>query len=357
MNSRILSVTIFVLSPVFFLIACKPLQRADLTGSSRDERGHYRFMFYNVENLFDTKDESGKDDDEFLPDGARFWTWNRLNDKLTSLYKAIAAVGMWEPPEVIGMCEVENRDVLQLLIRQTPLGSFSYRIVHRDSPDQRGIDVALMIRTDKVSVLDSAFYPLVFPPDTISATRDILYAKTLILTDTLHVFVNHWPSRLGEALAERNRFLAGQYLRSLTDSILDANPQANILIMGDFNDEPGDRSLTEGLGAFLDILPSNGKLYNMMTGFYPVRSLGTIKYREQWSVFDQFIVSRALLDSQGGLYTGPGFAGILQEEFLLEPDERYGGYRPFRSYDGFRYRGGFSDHLPVFLDLWFRVNY
>jgi hypothetical protein len=357
MNIRIFSVSTSVLFLLSLLLACKLFQGTNQTSPNRSDRGHYRLMFYNVENLFDTKDEPDKQDDEFLPDGDRFWTRDRLNDKLTSLYKAIAATGMWEPPEIIGMCEVENREVLQLLIRQTPLGQFPYRIVHRDSPDRRGIDVALMIRTDKVSVLDSTFHQLVFPPDTSSATREIVYAKTLILTDTLHVFANHWPSRLGEAEAERNRFLAGQYLRSLTDSILDVNPLAKIVIMGDFNDEPGDRSLTEGLGAFLDTLSSHGKLYNMMSGFYPASGFGTIKYREQWSVFDQFIVSRSLLDNQGGLYTGPGFAGILREEFLLEPDERYGGSRPFRSYDGFRYRGGFSDHLPVLLDLWFRVNY
>ena len=316
------------------------------------ERADLRVMFYNVENLFDTINEPGKNDTEFLPRGARFWTPYRYRQKLLSLFKVIAAAGQWEAPEVIGLCEVENRYVLEALRDETPLRNTPYGIIHRNSPDGRGIDAAFMYRRDKIEVIDSAFFTLYFPHDPQVRTREILYVKTMVFTDTLHFFVNHWPSRLGGALSERNRLFIGSFLRGKVDSLFIADPNAAVIIMGDFNDEPMDRSLTQGLGALTKTGTDREQLYNLMAPIRQSSSFGTHKYQGQWTILDQFIVSGSLLRKTGGIYTRPGAARIMMEDFLLVEDEAYSGVRPFRTYDGFRYAGGFSDHLPVLLDLW-----
>lgn len=315
------------------------------------ERGTLRVMFYNVENLFDTEDEPGKNDDEFTPDGTRYWTTYRLWQKLVAIYKVIAAAGKWEAPEVIGLCEVENRFVLESLRDQTPLKNNPYRIIHRHSPDERGIDVAMMYRADKIEIIDSAFFTLAFPNDPDLKTREILYACGVSLSDTLHFFVNHWPSRLGGAASEQNRYYAGKFLRTKVDSLLTVNGNAKIIIMGDFNDEPADRSLTEGLGALTSEGNEPGQLYNLMAPLKRISSFGSHKYQGQWTILDQFAVSGTLMNDRNGYFTRYGAARILMEDFLLEEDEIYSGIRPFRTYNGFVYTGGFSDHLPVILDL------
>lgn len=318
------------------------------------ERGALRIMFYNVENLFDTENEPGKNDDEFTPEGTRYWTTYRLWQKLVSIYKVIAAAGSWDAPEVIGLCEVENRFVLEALRDQTPLRNIPYKIIHRHSPDARGIDVALMYRSDKITIIDSAFFTIVFPNDPGVKTREILYVCGVSMSDTLHFFVNHWPSRLGGASAEQNRNHSGMVLRTKVDSLFMLNRNAKIIIMGDFNDEPVDRSLTEGLGAITREGKDADKLYNLMAPLKQTSSLGSHKYQGQWTILDQFIVSGSLLQQKKGLFTNFYAARILMEDFLLTEDEVYSGIRPFRTYDGYRYAGGFSDHLPVILDLYIR---
>ncbi len=315
-------------------------------------RGDYRIMFYNVENLFDTLDEPDRNDDEFTPEGARYWTDYRLRKKLVSLYKVIAAAGEWSAPEVIGLCEVENRQVLERLRDETPLKTVPYRIIHRHSPDRRGIDVALMYRTDRLTILDSAFFTVVFPGDLSIRTREILYAKGVATDDTLHFFVNHWPSRIGGAVSEYNRHDAGKLLRSKVDSIFSIQPLAKVILMGDFNDEPPDRSLTDGLGALITMGNNPSELYNLMAPLKQSSNFHTHKYQGQWTMLDQFIVSGSLLLQKKGMYTRPDAASIFYQDWMLTEDELHPGKRPFRTYDGYRYSGGFSDHLPVILDLW-----
>lgn len=309
-------------------------------------------MFYNVENLFDTLDEPDRNDDEFTPEGARYWTEYRLRQKLVSMYKVIAAAGEWSAPEVIGLCEVENRQVLERLRDETPLKTVPYRIIHRHSPDRRGIDVAFMYRSDRLTILDSAFFTVVFPGDPSIRTREILYAKGLAMDDTLHFFVNHWPSRIGGAASENNRHYAGKFLRSKVDSIFSIQRLAKVIIMGDFNDEPPDRSMTDGLGALNTTGNNPSELYNLMASLKQSLNIGTHKYQGQWTILDQFIVSGGLLQQRKGLFTRPDAASIFSPDWLLTDDELHPGKRPFRTYDGYRYSGGFSDHLPVVLDLW-----
>lgn len=315
----------------------------------------YRVMFYNVENLFDPYDDSLTRDEEFTPEGERYWTNYKFYDKLNKVYKVIMAVGRWEPPAVIGLSEVENRFVLDKLIDETPLKGFGYRIIHYESPDRRGIDVALLYSEELFTPLHDEAIGVRFPDDTAYHTRDILYVKGLVgQREMLHIFVNHWPSRYGGYLATVNRRnTAASILKHHTDSILAINPNSSIVMMGDFNDGPEDESFNIVLNA---VDPSDeaglDTYYNLMLTEQDDWNYGTLKYRENWDIFDQIVVSGSLLDQQGiDVFLDKAF--IFHENFLLEEDERYLGLKPFRTFTGFRYNGGYSDHLPVYFDLVF----
>lgn len=314
----------------------------------------FRIVFYNLENLFDTKNDSAIRDDEFTPDGVRAWNYFKFQKKLINTYKTIIAIGEFDPPAVIGVCEIENRVVLQQLTQETPLKKFNYKIIHRDSPDRRGIDVALLYRPSKFQPLFIKTIQINFPFDTLSRTRDILYVKGLALnSDTLHLFINHWASRYGGYMpTKRKREYIARHLRSTTDSILNKNSKASIVVTGDFNDEPWDESLrlltknkqtSSGDG--------NNGLVNLLEKKVRYKNSGTIKWREYWQLFDQFLISFPLLNQNNKIFTRHDMAQIFDAEFLLEEDTRYFGQKPFRTYSGYRYLGGFSDHLPIYLDL------
>jgi predicted extracellular nuclease len=312
-----------------------------------------RIMFYNVENLFDTEDDSLKMDKEFLPDEIRNWSKFRYSQKQSQLSKVITAVGGWSPPELVGLCEIENRSVLNYLTRQSPLYVFGYQIIHQESPDARGIDVALLYQPKSFKPVSTEFIPVNYPVNK-RKTRDIIYSRGIIPNhDTLHVFVNHWPSRYGGQLeSEENRIYVAGLLKHKTDSILDNNPQALIVIMGDFNDEPDNTSLIKTLNALpaYDSLQTK-QLVNLSYELRYTNNQGSHKYQGQWTLLDQVIVSGALLNKSRNTYTTPEKLTVVKASFLLEPDEAYLGDKPYRTYVGFKYNGGFSDHLPVFIDL------
>lgn len=329
---------------------------ADMRYSGEDavSPGSYRIIFYNVENLFDTINDTGRDDDSFTPSGDRRWNSYRLENKLNNLYRALAGAGGLGMPSVIGLCEVENRSVLEMLISRTGLKNSGYRIIHRNSSDRRGIDVAIMYRPADFMLLDTIFIPVTFPFDTLAVTRDIVYAKGIAgPDDTLHLFVNHWPSRWGgQAATQPYRSHAASVLRSFTDSLFSAGAHASIIIMGDFNDEPRDESISRYLGAVSETEdPEYGVIYNISSAAGS-KIKGSYKYQGDWFLFDQFMVSGSLLRRGEGIYTGAQYFSIYEADFLLVPDESWFGYKPCRSYEGFRHTGGFSDHLPVVLDLW-----
>lgn len=309
-------------------------------------------MFYNVENLFDNLDDPETNDDEFLPRGERRWGKDRLTLKYKRIYQVIAAVGGQGFPAIIGLCEIENRYVLEKLLENTPLGNLGYKIVHHDSPDQRGIDVALLYRTSQFEPLWYQAIPVRSDADVDFKTRDILYVKGILHADTLHVLVNHWPSKYGGVVDTKPlRKLAAQKAKHITDSIASSNPKASILLMGDFNDGPTDESVEVHLGAqHPDRISNDHNLYNMA---YPLaqQGKGSNKYREKWDLIDQIIVSRALLDPENSLHTSPDSFNVFEAPFLLIKDENYLGDRLFRTYNGFRYAGGFSDHLPVYIEI------
>ncbi|MGZ2370750.1 endonuclease/exonuclease/phosphatase family protein [Ancylomarina sp. YFZ004] len=318
-------------------------------------RSDYRILFYNVENLFDTKDDSLKNDAEFLPQGQKHWTWKKYQDKCSKIAKVIMAAGGWELPEIIGLCEVENKKTLNGILYATPLKKAKYKIIHRESPDHRGIDVALFYQSDRFFPIDTTFLKLIYDSSDLSTTREILYVKgTTHTDDTLHLFVNHWPSRWGGQLeSEYKRIAAARLLRSKVDSIFYQCSKAKIIIMGDFNDYPNNKSLSKALNA---IEPKkefkNNDLYNLASFLDNNNAIASYKYQGVWGMLDQFIVSGALMNANGILQTQPKNMHIFAPAYLLETDNSYKGKRPFRTYIGYKYHGGFSDHLPIYLDLW-----
>lgn len=312
-------------------------------------------MFYNVENLFDTDDDPGIFDEEFTPAGARYWTEYKYSQKLNNIFKVIVAVGEWDLPPVIGLAEVENRKVLEDLIDRTPLYKAGYEIIHYDSPDQRGIDVAFLYRKEY-------FTPVAYNPISVKwpsnigrgTTRDILYVSGITsFTDTLHFFINHWPSRVGGQIeTEDKRIYIAKLLRNHVDSLFMINPENKIIIMGDLNDYPQDRSVKEVLEAesrFKEIIPD--KLYNLSYYLQEEKNEGTYKYNGQWGILDQIIVSGSLLDTSRPTYTTVNNSYVFSADFLLEKDEKYTGKCLKRTYIGYKYHGGYSDHLPTYLDI------
>lgn len=308
--------------------------------------------FYNVENLFNPNDDSLKNDDAFTPTGFNHWTYKKYVRKVNNIAKVLLAMNEWSPPDIMGFAEVEEASVLKKLCYDSPLKNYHYRFVHHDSPDSRGVDVALIYRADRISILREHAVPIVFPFDTASHNRDLLYVVARLPNgDSVHIIVNHWTSRYGgyaPTIPKRNHYAS--VVRRLADSILQREPTANILITGDFNDYPTDESITDVLNAGDIDNPahSNYTLFDLMYRFLKMQNIGTHKHEDFWGCLDQIIVSPALLDGSG-TYISQQQAHIFKADFMVEPDDKFGGYRVFRTYSGPRYIGGYADHLPVFV--------
>ena len=305
----------------------------------------YRIVFYNVENYFDAKYDSSLTYNEFTPDGNLHWTQSKYIDKRNSIYKVIKAIGGWNPITLIGLAEIENNYVISDLISNTPLVKEDYKVVHFESNDTRGIDVALLYSSSRFRLIDAQKVVIRDPQNPYFKTRDILYVKGLLKTDTLHVFVNHWTSRYrGYLESEPFRLLASKTLLHLTDSICTICENANIVLMGDFNDNPNNESLE---------LITKSRLCRF-DNMEPIGSIseipGTLKYKDNWLNFDQFFVSNSLTNGSNGLICSPP-AKIFDAKFLLEVDLQYLGLKPNRTNTGFKYHGGTSDHLPIYIDI------
>ncbi|MBK8925091.1 MAG: endonuclease/exonuclease/phosphatase family protein [Crocinitomicaceae bacterium] len=341
------------ISKFTFLFVVLLANQISFSQNPQEDKSGIRIMFYNVENLFHPSNDSLKNDDEFTPEGTRYWSYQRYQDKLNKTAKTIIALGGWEPPAVVGLCEVENIQCLKDLIYNSPLEKFGYEIVHQESKDNRGIDVALLYRPEFFQFISFHSYELIFPADH-SPTRDILYVKGMVGEDTLHLFVNHWPSRYGGQMAtEPKRQFAAQTLRQKYDSLMAINPNANILAMGDFNDHPDDVSMFEILRAKKDTSEMQaGDLLNLIWQYEHVK--GTHNYQHEWGILDQFIASPALFSGAVKLLSPIERAQIFDAEYLLEPEKDGIGQTTNRTYIGFDYHGGFADHLPIYLDIIFK---
>lgn len=309
-----------------------------------------RVLFYNVENLFDTVDDPLTRDDEFTPGGKKHWTKDRYVAKLKKLAETMDSVGGGEWPVVIGLAEVENRKVLEDLTGKTILAEGNYGIVHQDSPDARGIDVALLYRKDMVQMLSSEFLRLPFPEDTTIRTRDVLYAKSVLQTDTIHFFVCHFPSMIGgEKQSEWRRERAASVVRAKVDSLFAVDPSAAIVIMGDLNGKANTPAQKVLMTRNSDKKIRQGELYN--TGYYLLKkNYGSYRYKGQWQTIDHIIVSGGLLKGKNQ-YTADRRLTVYSAPFLLEEDKTYFGFKPWPTYRGPRYAGGVSDHLPIYIGL------
>ncbi len=311
-------------------------------------------MFYNVENLFFPEDDSLKNDNEFTPDGVKYWSYYRYQTKLNKIAKTIIAVGEWNAPAIVGLCEVENIQCVNDLIYASPLTRYGYQGILIESGDRRGIDVAMIYRPDLFTVITQNALIINFPEENARPTRDILYVKGLVGNDTIHVFVNHWPSRYGGELVSRpKRNFAAKVLKSSIDSIQRIDSTARIVAMGDFNDHPTDESMSSILYAQKD--KNNLKKDDLLnlTWQYEHKE-GTHQYQGKWSILDQFIVNKQFLDSSSNLFTSESAMHIFKPDFLLSPDKNGMDNIPNRTYIGYKYNGGYSDHLPIYLDLFLK---
>lgn len=314
----------------------------------------FRIMFYNVENLFDTHDNPLKNDDDFLPDGFMRWTPWKYWGKLRNITRVITAVGGMQSPAVVGLCEVENDSVLFDLTKRSPLQAQKYEYIITHSPDERGIEVALLYQRDQFKPLMIREYEVTFRSKQTRPTRNILHVTGEILTgDTLDFFVCHFPSRSGgERETEPARLEAAALLKNKSDSLFILRKNARIVIMGDFNDHPDNKSLSRVLKAESVLSPlQNDKLYNLFRHRTKESGFGSYKYQGKWEILDQFIVSGNLLKNENDVYAKNGEVHIFKPDFLLENDEKFYGKKPFRTNVGPRYIGGFSDHLPIYMDL------
>ncbi len=347
---HLFGIRLFIL--LFVIVAVGLLPVNSLLGQERDTK--IRLAFYNLENFFDTKIDSARSYNDFTPEGAQGWTLSRYFQKRANLFKTILAMGEGSPPDVLGVCEVENEDVMLDLVMATPLKRFNYRIVHFESDDRRGIDVGLIYRLEHLSLINSRAIKLSDPSDTTFVTRDILYVSFEAgSVDTLHVFINHWPSRYGGVLAsDAKRSLAARVLRSHVDSLNQVLKNPKIVIMGDFNDTPDDISINKVLRASSpEKQEYSSDLIHLFTNPDLLGFQGTIKHMQNWQIFDHIIISRALFDSSDRLVFVQDSQRIFAADFLMTEDDRHLGRMLYRTYQGPKYIGGFSDHLPVMIDL------
>lgn len=309
--------------------------------------------FYNLENLYDTIDNPLVNDDDFTPKGVKRYGTAIFRDKLNKLSKVISEIGTDYSDQglsLLGVAEIENDTVLQFLTQHPLLQKRNYHIVHASSKDIRGVDVALLYNPVYFFPLDAQKLFVSLPGNSkeYSFTRDILYCKGLLYNDTVHVYVNHWPSRRGgQERSDPARMAAAAVCRKHIDSVLVNEPDTRIVVMGDMNDDPSDISIREGLRSKGNRNAlQQGDLFNPWENLLK-KGVGTLAHRDRWGLFDQIMLSKSWLDR-----FRPGFyffkEHIFNPSYLTEYTGRYKGY-PMRTWDGNRYRGGYSDHFPVYM--------
>ena len=306
--------------------------------------------FYNVENLFDTVDDPLKNDNNFLPGSRLKWSEYRYVKKLEQIAESISSIHHGQLPAIIGLAEIENRTVLQDLIKQSVFKG-RYDIVHYDSPDRRGIDVALLYDRTLFSLQSKERITVLLDGDAQNPTRDILYVKGTFDNDqSVHFFVNHWPSRReGINITMPKRITAAQKLYNKAIEILDSDSMAKILIMGDFNDLPVSKSIAVHLNSRTHKGIKFNEFYNLAYIPYK-RKMGSLYAKKRWLMFDQMMISLGMMVGEGLKVSSPRLS-VHYDKKLLFYDKHKSIYRPNRTYSGKKYHGGFSDHLPVYVHL------
>lgn len=316
--------------------------------------------FYNLENLFDTINQANVTDEEFTADGKKEWTPDRYLEKLDHMARVIHQIGLSETnpdgASLLGVCELENAGVMEDLANTEILKERNYKYVHYDSPYYRGMDVGLFYQPEHFTVLSSSSHELNMPDMENFTTRAQLLVSGILNKDTVHVIVNHWPSRRGGEEGSRPlRIAAAKLCRSIVDSIFNINPRARIIVMGDLNDDPTDVSIKKYLNTSSDQGSlSEYQFFNPFEDMHEPDSIGTLTYRGKWNLFDQILVSRSLT-KKGSSSRTIIKAGIYKKDYLIQQDGKYKG-SPFRTYSYNNYISGYSDHLPVYIYLEKKCN-
>lgn len=306
----------------------------------------YTVAFYNIENLFDIYNDKVTRDNDLLPNATRRWTVKRYQNKIKKLSFAISNIGKEEtqiPPAIIGLAEVENEAVLNDLVTFKHLEDYNYKFVHYNSPDERGIDVALLYNEDVFKVAYSKTYTLeIFDENGVQDfTRDILVVSGLLDGLELHLIINHWPSRrLGENSSEYKRVIAASKVEDIITELKEKDPNAKVIVMGDFNDDPSSKSINQ--------LVASHNLYNPMDTLFDLNR-GTTVHNDTWNLFDQFLITPNLFERKKEALRFYK-ANIFDADFLKQREGHYEG-SPFRTYAGKKYLGGYSDHFPIYMTL------
>lgn len=308
-------------------------------------------VFYNVENLFDTRDDPDVNDDEFTPLGSKNWDKKRFNKKIESISRVLKSTSSEELPDIIGLAEVENKDVLKALAETSALRKANYEIFHQDSPDQRGIDVALLVKAGQLKNVRSKTIEIEFPFNEDMTTRDILHVEGMASDGKkIHFFVNHWSSRReGRHESERKRIACALHLKKQTDGLLSRENDPRIIIMGDFNDEPTNKSILNILNAGnkrKNIGP--GDLFNLFYDIHNTKNKGSSVHRNKWLMTDQIMVSYNLINNPTGYSCDYSDGRILIKDDMVYHNQKNMDI-PNRSYGGDKYYGGISDHFPVYV--------
>lgn len=321
-----------------------------LSLSAQQKRlGVYAAGFYNLENLWDTEDDpDNPGDDEFTPNGPYEWTETKYKQKLDNVAKVISQLATeYCPagPAIIGISEVENRKVIEDLVKREAIASRNYQIVHFESPDHRGIDVAALYNPRLFRFISAQKYPFNKPDMPDYRTRDILLVNGILAGEPFHLIVNHWPSRYGGAKSTPLREFAASIAKHIADSLHANNPEAKVLIVGDMNDDPSDSSCSKVLDAKKhkkDVKPDG--YYNATWKFFD-EGIGSLCYQDKWNLFDQQIISGNLL---GKDYSTLKFwkSEIFNRPYLIQQEGKYKGY-PLRTFSGTTFQNGYSDHLPT----------
>ena len=317
----------------------------------------YKVVFYNLENLFDTINDPNKNDEEYLPEGARKWTTYRYNQKQTNMSRVLFDIAAEDRnfPTVIGVSEIENRLVLEDLLATPKFAKTNYRIVHYDSPDRRGVDCAFFYRPDQFLLEGSEAHKISFPGQPNFLTRDLVAMWGKIEGEPFYFIVSHWPSRLGgKERSQHSRDFVAAKCKHICDSVRTANPNTKVVIMGDFNDDATDASVVDVLGAKGNMkkLEQN----DMYNPFYAMlkAGYGTLAYRDAWNLFDNIVVSENLATGSTGELKiqkkeGAKFYGnIFIAPYMVQKEGQYKNY-PLRSFVGSNFQNGFSDHFPVYI--------
>ncbi len=317
----------------------------------------HTIAFYNVENLFDTINDVNKNDEASPIMEIKFNRSEIYKKKVSNMASVIADIGtdlVKNSPSIVGLCEVENKNVIEDLLGDDNLKDKNYEIVHYDSPDERGIDVALIYNKNVFKVTSTKSHELIIYDNKSSKrnyTRDQLVVSGLLEDELMHFIVNHWPSRSGgEERSKAGRIAAAELNKKIIDSLQKKYKKAKIITMGDFNDDPHDDSMKKILNAKKDIkdVKENG-IYNPMESILSDQGIGTNAYRDAWQLFDQILVSQPFLSKK---YDNYQFykAGVFNKSYLINKSGRYKGY-PFRSFSWGSFTGGYSDHLPPYIYL------